>query len=145
MNNGNPNLKNLLSPSMLSLFETISSAKGLSSLTSNLEKMTSSSPRFNLMHMPSTEMLNNIRTNNHLQNIADKLDNLPSEARLKDVVLEAESSKEVLWLEYTAHQEVILNGIFILHGCQVGSMNDRLLRNLIQNPNRSFTVRSFLI
>jgi hypothetical protein len=74
-----------------------------------------------------------------LRKISEKLDKLPDTEKMKEAVLENEENKQLLWLEYNSYQEVILNGVFCIHKCQRGQMNDRLLKFLLENPNQVFT------
>jgi hypothetical protein len=64
---------------------------------------------------------------------------LPKIEKIKQEMEEKEKNKPLIWLEYNSYQEVILNGIFYIHKCQGGQMNDRLLRFLFENPNQTFS------
>ena len=74
-----------------------------------------------------------------LRKISEKLDKLPDTEKIKEAVLENEENKQLLWLEYNSYREIILNGVFCIHKCQRGQINDRLLKFLLENPNQVFT------
>jgi hypothetical protein len=71
-----------------------------------------------------------------LRKISEKL---PDTEKMKEAVLENEENKQLLWLEYNSCREIILNGVFCIHKCQSGQINDRLLKFLLENPNQVFT------
>lgn len=96
-------------------------------------------PKIDPIMFVDHKLVAQVQTNNHLKQISEKLDKLPDTEKIKETVLENEENKQLLWLEYNSYQEVILNGVFYIHKCQRGQMNDRLLKFLLENPNQVFT------
>lgn len=60
----------------------------------------------------------------------------------KDIINQNEQKKEnkpALWLDYTKDRKLIINDIFLLASTRNDSINDRMLRFLIEHPNKTYS------